>query len=84
MVAGFGVPELPGSSSEGSPQTQLPNMFFIFINLLLFSCFPGHSCISYLMGWLPAPWSLTVTKGGLAAKEYLLEKKILFILLSFL
>lgn len=26
------------------------------------------------MGWLPAPWSLTVTKGGLAAREYLLEK----------
>lgn len=27
------------------------------------------------MGSVPAPWSLTVTKGGLAAKEYLLEKK---------
>lgn len=26
------------------------------------------------MGSLPAPWSLTVTKGGLAAKEYLLGK----------
>lgn len=46
---GFGVPELPGYPSEDSPwtspQTQLPNMFFVFINLLLFSRFSGHSCI---------------------------------------
>jgi hypothetical protein len=45
----FGVPEESGHSSDDfswtSLHTQLPNMFFIFINLLLFSRFSGHSCI---------------------------------------